>query len=113
MATALELAKSGLSKSKVLAILTNDWNINYTLHRPLDIHEYYVRRWESSYVRELIRDGMITHEAVTYAVIYRSCTPSSMKHHLEMKCSFRASGNGNFVLIQPVTKSRDITTDEE
>lgn len=106
--TALELAKKGFSKSAALALLTNEWDLTTTQQSMLDIHEYYVRRWEAKYVRSLIREGMLTHEAVTYAVIYRSCTPASLRHVTEVKCSFRASGNGNFVLIQPITSAKEL-----
>jgi len=106
--SALTLAKQGLSKSKVLSMLTNEWDLTTSQQKLLDIHEYYVRRWEASYIRNIIRDGLITHETVTYAVIYRSCTPASLRLAAEVKCSFRASGNGNFVLIQPITNSKEL-----
>ena len=101
MADSFTLAKRGYTKSSALALLTGEWNLTTRQQELLDIHQYYVRKWETSWVRNTIRDGLLTHEGISYAVIYRSCTPASLRGTVEVKCSFRASGNGNFVLVQP------------
>jgi hypothetical protein len=97
----IALAKSGYSLQEVLAALTNRWDLSIDEQRAYKVHTYYVRRWKATYVRNGIDDGIITHDGIPYCVIYRSCTPASLKNVDEVKISFRAGDYGNFALVQP------------
>jgi len=102
MKTALQLAKEGIGKQELLSTLTNCWEISPYLQARLGIDIYFLRRWNSNYVREEIQDGIITYEHDDYCVIYRSCSPATLKNHLQLNISFRQHEIGNFALIQPV-----------
>jgi len=102
MKTALQLAKEGIGKQELLSVLTNTWEISPYLQKRLGIGNYFLRKWDADFVREEIQDGTIYYMDTPYCVIYRSCSPGTLKNHLELRISFRESDIGNFAIIQPV-----------
>jgi len=98
---ALELAKRGISKQELLSALINIWELTPGTCEGYKITTF-LRKWEVSYVLRTIKEGCITYEDIDYSVVYRSCSPASLRKHTECKLSFRCASVGNFVLIQPV-----------
>jgi len=101
--SALSLAKRGLSKQRLLHLLTNKWELTSEEQKLCSITHYFMCTYPTHIIRLDIRDGCITDNDIQYCVIYRSCTPASLRTVTTVRISFRASGNGNFALIQPVT----------
>lgn len=108
----ITLAKAGYSLQEVLAALTNKWDLSPEELAAYKVHNYYMRRWDAKYVRSGIDDGIITHDGIPYCVIYRSCTPASLRTVAEVKVSFRAGDYGNFALVQPATFKQDTHREE-
>lgn len=101
MKTALALAKEGLNKQELLSLLINKWEIPDHEQEHYGIISY-LRQWDSSYVRESIHEGTIGHTGYTYCVVYRSCSPATLKNYKRLNVSFREAAIGNFAIIQPV-----------
>lgn len=99
------MARNGYNTQEVMAVMTNAWDITEETRRKYRIHIYYVRKWGCGFVRNEIHDGIITHDGIPYCVIYRSCTPASLKQAKYVHVSFRAGDFGNFALIQPASPS--------
>lgn len=100
--TALTLAKQGISKQTALAILLNEWELTPEIQLYYGVHTYFIHQWQGKYLRKEVKEGIITLNGITYAVVYRGCSPTVAFKAAQVKCSFRASSSiGNFVLVQP------------
>lgn len=103
--SALELAKSGENKNKLLALLTNSWELLSCDKLKLGITNYYLLQWSGQYLKDNIHDGLLVDDDITYCVIYRGCTPSQAFKSPQVRVSFRASSVGNVAIIQPTHRA--------
>jgi len=112
--SALDCAKSGLDRSKLLSYATNSWSLGLIARDTLKITSYFTRRWHGNHLRAIINEGTI-HDVESdklYAVIYRNCTPSQAFNATDVMISFRATCVGNFALVSPSLKDTESHTME-
>jgi tRNA uridine 5-carbamoylmethylation protein Kti12 len=93
----------GASKQRILAALTGLWNIH-----ELEASDYLILSTSYRYIngmrlRNRIMSGTVTVEGITYAVIYHRTTPELCFRAERVRCSYRETEVGNFLLVQPVT----------
>lgn len=101
-ATALHYAKYGHSKQQLLALLSNKWDLTPEEINALELQAYYLLQWEGKYLAKQIVNGtVLDSDGYEYAVVYRSCTPSSAFKSEQIRISFRQSALGNFAIVQP------------
>lgn len=100
--SALQLAKEGVSKQQMLSLLTNSWELSAAELLAYGITGYHLRRLDSQWLKDNIKEGSFTYDLITYCAIYRSCNPATMTRYKNIRVSFRESDVGNFALLQPV-----------
>ena len=101
--SALSLAKSNMCKSSLLSIVTNEWELTDRHMDELSLSHYFIKIWEGSHLRSSLQDGTLhdIESNVSYAVIYRGCTPAIAFKSYRVIISFRATNVGCFALVQP------------
>ncbi len=103
--SALTVAKNsipaGAGKATILASIVSVWDI-----QSCNLSEYILalsyQRIAGSKLRNRLMSGTITVSGVTYAVIYHRTTPERCFQSASVRCSYRQTVFGNFVLVQPV-----------
>jgi len=97
----------GYKKHKVLPsslryMLQNHFNYPIEFLDTLD--SYYLRYWDSKYFLKLIKDGTVTVEDTIYHIIYKDCSPYSIRKCSQVKLSFRTPakeyGMESYVLVR-------------
>lgn len=53
------------------------------------LSKYYLLYWSGSHFQSQLHEGKLTHDNITYDVIYLGCTPENIKFALQIKVSFR------------------------
>jgi hypothetical protein len=92
----------GLNKQHILSVLTNCWELDSEDIIEFGLTNYVLHTYPASYIRAMIKDGLLTLDGRDYSVIYRSCGPATLKNYKEGRISYRAHPLGNFAIIQPV-----------
>ena len=98
----LKLAKAGTSRSILLSALTSSWELDDAMLARCEVTMYRRAKMQIGAFKNLLKDGTISFLEEPYCVIYRSCTPASLRNYKEVQISYRASPLGNFALVQPV-----------
>lgn len=79
--------KYDINKLEMHHILINRFEL--TIDQQLACEKYYILRWSKATLRQSMRSGTITHQGVTYLVVYKECKPTDIKSNTELVLSFR------------------------
>jgi len=105
-ATAISLAKQGISKNKLHSILLNCWKIDEKYHPFLE--GYFLLKWSGPWTQKVIQNGngVIVRDGVSYHVVFHAQSPVKIKNAETVLLSFRKATEIStaYVLIKPFLK---------
>lgn len=86
-------AISSYKRIGVTKSLVHHLAINY-FHYPAEyldtLEHYYIHHWNPQYVAEIIENGTIVHNDISYLVVYQNCTPFTVfRSKQDIRLSFR------------------------
>lgn len=81
--------KHGIPKSEMHSALINRFEL--TPEQIAACEKYYILRWKGAHFKHILQNGTITHQGVTYLVVYKDCKPTDIQTSSTIHVSFRKS----------------------
>lgn len=100
--------KHGITKTEMHAVLINRFEL--TSEQQAACEKYYILRWKGCHFKQVLSQGTIVHQGVTYLVVYKDCKPTDILTSSTIYVSFRKPAKEYqlqaYVLVSVANKSR-------